>query len=282
MKKVAPLTSTQVKQAKPKNKEYSLSDGDGLSMRIKPNGSKSWIFNYSRPYTKKRANLSFGKYPAVSLANARVKRGEARELLAQNIDPQVHKAEQEQAKRETIENNFGIMAEKWLELKRQQVKPETANASYRALEKHILPQLEHMPLEDIKPKHIIQILDPVRAKGNLETVKRLCRIINEVMRLAVASGQIEVNYLVDVTKMFPAPQRKNMASISPDRLPELMAAINRANITLTTRCLLEWQLHTMTRPNEAATVEWKHIDFDNALWEIPADIMKMSALTKYH
>ncbi|MDE1220209.1 integrase domain-containing protein [Vibrio aestuarianus] len=275
MKKVAPLTSTQVKQAKPKDKEYSLSDGDGLSMRIKPNGAKSWIFNYYRPYTKKRANLSFGVYPAVSLADARAKRGEAKGLLAQNIDPQAHKSEQEQAKREIIENTFGVMAQKWLELKRQQVKPETADKAYRALEKHILPHLERMPLEEIKPKHIIQILDPVRAKGNLETVKRLCRIINEIMRLAVAGGLIEVNYLADVTKMFPPPQRKNMASITPERLPDLMRTLNKASITITTRCLLEWQLHTMTRPNEAATVEWKHIDFENAMWEIPADIMKM-------
>ncbi|OED84905.1 integrase domain-containing protein [Vibrio breoganii] len=275
MKKIAPLTNTQVKQASSKDKEYNLSDGEGLALRIKPNGSKSWIFNYSRPYTKKRANLSFGLYPAVSLANARARRREARELLAKNIDPQAHKAEQEQVLRESIDNTFGVLAGKWLTLKRQQVKPETADKNYRALEKHILPSLKNTPIAVIKPKHIISILEPVRAKGNLETVKRLCRIINEIMRLAVAGGIIEVNYLADVTKMFPAPKRNHMPTIKPERLPELMQAINRANITRTTRCLIEWELHTMIRPKEAATVEWTHVDFDNAIWVIPADIMKM-------
>ncbi len=97
MKKIPPLTNTKIKQASPREKEYNLSDGDGLALRVKPNGSKSWIFNYSRPYTKKRANISFGVYPAVSLSDARLQRQEAKELLAQNIDPQVHKSEQEQA-----------------------------------------------------------------------------------------------------------------------------------------------------------------------------------------
>ena len=85
-KTTKPLTNTEVKQAKPKDKEYNLSDGDGLQLRVKPNGSKLWLFNYLRPITKKRANLSLGGYPALSLANARKLREEARSLLANAID----------------------------------------------------------------------------------------------------------------------------------------------------------------------------------------------------
>ena len=83
-----PLTNTEVKQAKPKEKVYTLSDGGGLQLRIKPNGSKLWLLDYRRPYTKKRTSLSFGSYPDVSLAEARKKRAEAKELLAQDVDPQ--------------------------------------------------------------------------------------------------------------------------------------------------------------------------------------------------
>lgn len=274
-RKVAPLTNTKIASAKPKEKEYSLSDGDGLSLRVKPSGSKLWIFNYFRPYTKKRANISFGSYPSVSLAIARARRQEALELLAQNIDPRAHKEEEEHKKREAIENTFGVVANQWLELKRQQVKPDTADKAYRALEKHILPLLAHVPLDQIKPKPVIEILEPIKAKGNLETVKRLCRIINEIMRLGVAGGIIEVNYLSDITKMFPPAKRKNMATLTPDRITELMARLNNASITRTTRCLVEWQLHTMTRPSEAATAEWAHIDLNEKVWVIPADRMKM-------
>ncbi|MDE0550066.1 tyrosine-type recombinase/integrase, partial [Vibrio sp. VP6] len=104
---------------------------------------------------------------------------------------------------------------------------------------------------------------------------RLCRIINEVMRLAVASGAIEVNYLSDITKLFPAPKSKNMATIRPEELPELMRNLGNAKITDTIRCLLEWQLHTMTRPIEAATTRWSDIDLENEVWIVPAERMKM-------
>ena len=86
-----PLTNTEVKQAKPKDKEYNLTDGNGLMLRVKPNGSKLWLFNYFRPFTKKRANLSFGSYPDLSLSDARLKRQASRELLAKDIDPKTQK-----------------------------------------------------------------------------------------------------------------------------------------------------------------------------------------------
>ncbi len=93
-RKTLPLSATQVSQAKPKQKEYSLSDGDGLSLRIKPNGSKLWLFNYYHPYTKKRSNLSLGSYKDVPLATARERRKEYRELLVQQIDPKDYKNKQ--------------------------------------------------------------------------------------------------------------------------------------------------------------------------------------------
>lgn len=82
-----PLTNTEVKQAKPRAKVYTLSDGGGLQLRVKPNGTKSWLFDYHRPYTKKRTSISFGSYPSLSIAEARIKREEAKELLTKDIDP---------------------------------------------------------------------------------------------------------------------------------------------------------------------------------------------------
>jgi integrase len=95
------------------------------------------------------------------------------------------------------------------------------------------------------------------------------------MRLAIASGIIEVNYLSDVTKLFPAPKKTNMPTIEPKRLPELMSRLSIANITRTTRCLIEWQLHTMTRPIETATARWEDINLEKKVWVIPAERMKM-------
>ena len=110
----------------------------------------------------------------------------------------------------------------------RQLDPEKA---YQPLQKHILPSLGNTPIQHIKPMPVIRILEPVETKGSFETVKRLCRIINEIMRLAVASGHIEVNYLSDITKLFPAVKKKHMATIEPERLPELMQRLYSASIT---------------------------------------------------
>nr|WP_267345395.1 MULTISPECIES: integrase arm-type DNA-binding domain-containing protein [unclassified Gilliamella] len=99
-----PLTDTQIKTAKPQNKDYSLFDGNGLYLLIKSNGSKIWRFNYYHPINKIRSLISFGSYPEVSLQQARKQRDEARELIKQGIDPQKHKAEQEQLKQAAIDH----------------------------------------------------------------------------------------------------------------------------------------------------------------------------------
>ena len=99
-----PLTNTEVKQAKPKKKIYTLSDGGGLQLRIKPNGSKLWLLDYLRPYTKKRTCLSFGSFPTLTLAEARNKRKTAKELLAKDIDPKEHR-EEESRLNETAHSN---------------------------------------------------------------------------------------------------------------------------------------------------------------------------------
>lgn len=269
------LTNTEVLQAKPREKEYNLSDGEGLMLRVKPNGSKIWLFNYYHPQTKKRKNISFGIYPELTLAEAREKRLATRRVLAQRIDPKYQREKTQREEIAALENTFGLYTEKWYELKQQTVKKATADKSYQIIAKHVLPILAPVPIHQLKPKMVIDILKPIEAKGSRETVKRLCRTINEIMRLALAAGQIEVNYLTDISKLFAPPQKQNMATITPDRLPELMQQLNVASIMLVTRCLVEWQLHTMTRPAEAAKAEWSEIDFDNNVWIIPAERMKM-------
>jgi len=143
------------------------------------------------------------------------------------------------------------------------------------LNKHILPTLKDVPVESIKPKMVIDVVSPVKARGNLLTVKSLCRIVNEVIRLAVVIGLIETNFLAEITKMYPTGTKGNMPSIKPDELPELMNTLAFASITRQTRCLIEWLLHTMTCPNETASAKWKDIDLDAKTWTIPAEQMKM-------
>jgi integrase len=269
-----PLTNTEIKQAKPKDKEYNLADGAGLALRVKPSGTKSWFFNYSHPHTKKRNSLSLGSFPNLSLADARRKAEEYRSLLAQNTDPKEYRDEQKTIKSEAYRNTLKHVAAKWLEVKKTSVSEDHAKDTWRSFELHVFPKLGNVPIHKIKAKNTIDVIQPIANKGSLETVKRVCQRLNEVMTYSVNSGIIDSNPLAGIYKAFGSPVKKHLPSIKPELLPELMKAIGRASIKFTTRRLIEWQLHTMVRPSEAAGTRWEEIDLKNKLWNIPAERMK--------
>ncbi|MGZ8934250.1 MAG: integrase domain-containing protein [Methylobacter sp.] len=269
-----PLTNTEVKQAKPKQKEFNLVDGDGLALRVKPNGSKLWVFNYFRPYTKIRTSLSFGSYPALSLAEARSKRNAARELLAKDIDPKEHRDETSRLNDIAHNNTLEHIAEKWLDVKKSTVSENHAIDTWRSLELHVFTDLGKVPIHKITAIKTIEIIAPIAAKGSLETVKRLCQRLNEIMIYAVNTGIISSNPLTGISKAFQLPVKQHLPTLKPEQLPVLMSVLSQASIKLTTRCLIEWQLHTMVRPSEAAGTRWDEIDFDKGLWDIPRERMK--------
>ncbi|EMA2448762.1 tyrosine-type recombinase/integrase [Vibrio fluvialis] len=269
-----PLTATEVKNAKPKEKEYSLVDGQGLKLRVLPSGSKQWQLNYYRPTNGKRANLNLGRYPDVSLVQARKSALEARELIAQRIDPQEHKEQKLQEHKAIHEHTFLNVSKEWFEIKKHDVTPDYAVDIWRSLDLHIFPTLADTPVKQITAPQVIEILKPIEAKGSLETVKRLVQRLNEVMNYAANCGLIQANPLSGIRAAFKKPKKENMAALAPTELPELMGAIAHASIKRTTRCLIEWQLHTMTRPAEASSARWDEIDWEDKIWTIPAERMK--------
>ncbi len=269
-----PLTNTEIDKAKSKDKEYNLSDGSGLILRVKPSGTKSWLFNYYHPITKKRKNLSLGQYPAITLANARKKRGELKELLASNIDPQEHRKDQQVLEKYKASNTFLFVASNWFEIKKTKIAEKTSISLWRSLENHILPAIGHRPIDKITAPEAIRALEPLAAKGSLELTSKIIGHLNEVMTHAVNTGLLNHNPLAGIRAAFKTPQVTNMPSLPPDELPELMQTIARASIKIVTRFLIEWQLHTMVRPGEAALAKWADIDFDEKLWNIPAEDMK--------
>ncbi|PCJ48331.1 MAG: integrase [Gammaproteobacteria bacterium] len=275
-----PLNDTQIKNAKSRSKEYTLFDGGGLTLRIKPSGSKTWLFNYYKPFSKKRTNLSLGSYSdaasitGITLAKARALHTEYKDLLALDIDPREHLVSEKQKNTDAHLNTFKHIASQWREVKKTKVSERHATKVWQSLELHIIPEMGERPIHKVNAKDTIRIIRPIEKKGSLETVSRLCRRINEVMEYAVNSGVIDYNPLSKIYKAFGTPETKHMPTLKPEQLPDLMKAISRASIKLTTRCLIEWQLHTMVRPGEAAGTRWDEIDFKKELWSIPPERMK--------
>lgn len=269
-----PLTDREASQAKPRDKEYTLWDGGGLCLRVKPTGSKTWIFSYYRPATGKRANLSLGQYPAVSLAQARQVRQEHKATLSQGLDPKAYRTEQLQAQRTAQRNTLEHVAGNWMKVKSGQVSEDYAEDVRRSLERHIFPKLGTQPIHQVQAQAVISELEPLAKAGKHETVKRLCQRLNEIMTFAQVSGLIQLNPLAGIGKAFEAPRKEHLPTLQPTELPAFLERLAKAEIGVTTRCLIEWQLHTMTRPAEAAGTRWDEIDTAKGTWSIPAERMK--------
>lgn len=268
------LSDAFVRAVKPADNEKNYGDGQGLFLRVKISGGKLWIFNYYHPYTKKRVYLSLGIYPDISLKRARELRAEAKDLLSRGIDPKEARAEREQREQQAHANTLKKVFEQWLAVKKTKVTDDYATDIARSLENHVFPHLGEYPIHKITAAQTIAILKPIAAKGHLETIKRLCQRLNEIMVYAKNAGIIEQNPLSGIGKAFSNPEVRNMPTLTPEQLPELMNALSMASIKLTTRCLIAWQLHTMTRPSEAAGARWDEINRDQAVWVIPAERMK--------
>ena len=268
------LTDTALKKAKAEDKDIILSDGNGLQVKVRKSGSKLWNFNYYHPITKKRINMGLGKYPDISIVNARKLAQEARELVALGTDPKEHRDETLAFKRAQEELTLNKIALEWFEVKKQSLTKDYGEDIWRSLNKHVLSVIGKYPIGKINAPQVIKILKPIEAKGTLETVKRLCLYLRKIMTHAVNSGYINANPLAGISEVFKKPQKQNMPSLKPEELPELMQTLAIASIKRVTRFLIEWQLHTLTRPGEAAGTRWDEIDFGNKLWTIPPERMK--------
>lgn len=159
-----PLTNFEVKNAKPKDKEYALYDGNGLMLTVKPNGNKIWLFRYKRPTTQKRTMISLGIYPQVSLEMVRdIRHGYLNDLNL-GIDPQDKIKQIQQQNKIAEESRFINVAIAWFEIKKSSISADYAVDVWRSLEKDVIPVLQDMPVSDIKARTLISLLQPVRAE----------------------------------------------------------------------------------------------------------------------
>ncbi len=275
MPRITTLTDTRIKHAKSKTKEYNLSAGNGLHLRVKPNGSKLWLFNYTKPYTGRRTNLSIGSYPSVSLKSAITQRNQYLECLACGNDPRDIKEGTEDKARELMSLTFAIVYDRWLEVKRVTISDSYLKRMVNSIDLHVLPTLAAVPISEISAPEVIKILKPVAENGFLESIRKLCRWLNEIMDYAVNTGLIAGNCLFGIRKAFPPPSSKNHPTLKPEELPAFFDRLERSKISVETKSLIHWMLQTLVRPGEAASTEWKEIDFDLAAWTIPKEKMKM-------
>jgi len=269
-----PLTNNEILKAKPREKDFTLHDGDGLFLLVKTSGKKLWRFRYQRPNSVSRTNLSLGTYPALTLAAARQIRAQHLSLLAQGIDPQQQQEMVSEQRQIELDSVFSTVAANWFQLKSKNITPDYAKDIWRSLDKDVFPAIGEISIQGIKARTIIEALEPIKARGALETVRRLVQRINEIMIYAVNIGLIDANPASGVGMAFERPKKQNMPTLRPAELPMLMRSLVMSNLSVPTRCLIELQLLTLVRPSEASGARWEEIDLVAKLWTIPAERMK--------
>lgn len=129
-------------------------------------------------------------------------------------------------------------------------------------------------MQQIKARKLVEALEPIKARGTLETVRRLVQRINEIMIYAVNTGLIDANPASGIGMAFERPKKQDMPTLRPEELPQLIRTLTMSNLSIPTKCLIQWQLLTLVRPSEASGTRWVEIDFHSKLWNIPAERMK--------
>ncbi len=267
-KQVKPLNNTQIKNAKPKLKEYLLSDGNGLHLKIMPNGSKLWQFIYS--LNKKRFKINLGRYPNLLLIDARAKREEYNALLAQGNNPKTFKTEQK-LKQITI-SDFFI---EWFDYWKTDKDLKTIKKCLMHSKKHLIPYFGHFTINELADnvKTIYSILLPLSERINNTTLKikgYLCMMFD----YAIIKGIIVNHNLNTLSKVIKEKKAQHQATVKAKQLPQLLYYLDNSNSRAETKNLILWQLLTMVRPFEASNAQWQEIDFKNKAWNIPANRMK--------
>ncbi|EEP5314359.1 integrase arm-type DNA-binding domain-containing protein [Salmonella enterica] len=260
------LKDTQIRSIKPSSKPFKVSDSRGLYLLVSPGGSRHWYLKYR--INGKESRIGLGAYPAVSLSEARQQREDIRRMLSQNINP----VQQRAAERGllTPENILKTVALDWHKNNRKWSQ-NTADRLLASMNNHIFPVIGHLSVTELKPRHFIDLLKGIEAKGLLEVASRTRQHLCNIMRHAVHQGFIDSNPAANLDGVTMPPVKRHYPALSPERLPELLARIDgyQKGRELTRLAVL-LTLHLFIRSSELRFARWSEIDFRNKVWTIPA------------
>jgi integrase len=273
-KRILPLSDLQVKNAKPKDKDYKLSDGHGLHLLVTPTGGKLWRFQYR--YTGKQKLLSLGAYPSISLANARQRREDARKLIANGVDPSEVRKAQKAATVADSENSFEVVAREWHIKYSDTWSSCHAETTIGRLKLDVFPVMGERPINEIKAPELLAMLRRIESRGALETAHRVRTICGQVFRYAVATGRAERDPATDLKGVLPPYKKSHLAAVTdPKEVAPLLRSIDSYQGSFVVKCALQLAPLVFVRPGELRQAEWAEIDLDAAEWNIPAARMKM-------
>ena len=268
------LTDKEISASKPQERPYKLSDGGGLHVVILPNGTKLWRLKYH--YAGKEKSLSIGHYPTVSLATAREKREEAKRQVASGLDPSVKKKLDKLTAEMAARNTFEAVAAEHLDNLAAAGIAETTMIKNRWMLHVLAAPLAKRPIADITPIEVLDVLKRIEKSGRRETARKLRGTIGSVFRYAIVTLRGTNDPTGPLRGALLKPKVQHRPAIIDEReLGALMVSIDEFDGWPTLRAAMQLLALTMTRPGDVRGMTRSEINFEKAVWRIPAERTKM-------
>ncbi len=267
------LTDTAIRLARPSERDRKLTDEKGLYLLVTSAGSKLWRFKFR--VNGKEKKLSLGAYPEISLKDARSKRDDARRAVQSGSDPAVAKRKASVARRIASANTFGAIAEEYIDKMEAEGRADVTISKTRWLLLKLAPSLGSRPVAEISPHELLGVLRKSERAGHRETARRLRSFSSRVFRYAVATARAAVDPAQPLQGALVSPAAKHHSAITdPFAFGALLRAIGAYSGQPVSKLALRFTPHVFQRPGEIRQAEWREIDFDKAVWTIPAARMK--------
>ncbi len=268
-----PLSDIKIKNAKPTDKPYKLSDGEGLYLLIKPNGSKLWRLKYR--HLGRENVYAIGSYPQVSLSEAKDERYKLKKMHKAGIELNHQKKSDRLLLMANSDNTFEAVALEWHTKYSKKWTAEHRNKLKNWLKKDVFPLIGHMEIAKVKSPDILAVLRKIESRGAADVARRVLSICSQVFRYGMPIGKCDYDVTVGLNKALEYVKRENHKCIPIDAFPDLIQTIETHNYNLLTKCALKLIMLTFVRSGELREAKWPEINFDKAEWRIPAERMKM-------
>ncbi len=265
------LTDTQARQAKARSTPYKLADQGGLYLHVSATGSKSWRYDYR--LHGKRETLTIGKYPDITLAEARDSHAEARRQIAKGVSP----AKTKQAEKEAADDTFKAIAESWYKVLAPHRSETWRISTHRWLTKELYPAIGNKPMRSITPADILAIMRRLEEAGTACTANYVRQTASRVFQYAIRNLRADYDPVQSLRGAVVIPRPKHRAALAAKEIPAFLEAIDAYPGKLATKVAVNLLMLTMVRKAELLEATWDEVDFGKAEWRIPAKRMKTGA-----
>jgi len=265
------LSDLRVRKAKcPDDKsQIKISDAHGLYLLVLSSGGKYWRFDYR--YNSKRKTLSIGVYPKVSLLEARHVHAEACRSLEQGIDPKF-----------TLKRNkknsdtFQDLYESWIENKKDELAEKTLKNIQSRIQRLVLPAIASIQVQELDTPTVLTILRHIEARGTIHTAHKIKSYIGQIMRFAIATGKASQDPTSALKGVLKSDKPQHRAAIlDPQALGGLLRSIDIYTGANPVLHALQMLSQVFVRPGELRLAKWDEIDFEEKMWRIPEERMKV-------